>query len=247
MRLWPAAIAVIMSGVQPVAAQIATVSILEAEFAEPTTRYGHDALGRGAEWGGLAFELDLCPGCATTRPGHVDVRLEPNRVFEDTAPRLMDLDGDGAADAVVVVESDLALGSRLAIWSPSGFVAGTPFVGAPRSWLAVAGIADLDGDGSIEFAYVERPHVAPVLMVWQLRDREFAKIAELPGLSNHRFGEPRIEGGVRVCGGVAELVMADAGFANIMAVRLQGGTLSARALAPYDRPATMRAIMDCRI
>ena len=246
MRL--AVLALLLAGwVQPVVAQMAAVSILEAEFAEPTRRYGHDALGRGAEWGALAFELDLCPACAAMRRGHVDVRLEPNRVFEDTAPRLMDMNGDGSADAVVVVESDLALGSRLAIWSPSGFVAGTPFIGEPRRWLAVAGIADLDGDGSLEFAYVERPHIAPVLMVWQLRGREFVKIAELPGVSNHRFGEARIEGGVRVCGGVTELVLPDAGFANVMAVRLQGGALSARVIAPYDRPATIRAVLECRI
>jgi len=246
MRL--AVLALLLAGwLQPASAQMAAVSILEAEFAEPTTRYGHDALGRGAEWGGLAFELDLCPACANMRRGHVDVRLEPNRVFEDTAPRLMDMNADGYADSVVVVESDLALGSRLAIWSPAGFVAGTPFIGEPRRWLAVAGIADLDGDGVLEFAYVERPHIAPVLMVWQLRGREFVKIAELPGLSNHRFGEPRIEGGVRVCAGVTELVLPDAAFANVMAVRMQDATLSARVVAPYDRPATMRAVLECRI
>jgi len=241
-------LALLLAGwLQPASAQMAAVSILEAEFAEPTRRYAHDALGRGAEWGALAFELDLCPACANMRRGHVDVMLEPTRVFEDTAPRLIDLNADGYADAVVVVESDLALGSRLAIWSPSGFVAGTPFIGEPRRWLAVAGIADLDGDGSVEFAYVERPHIAPVLMVWQLRGRDFVKLAELPGLSNHRFGEPRIEGGVRVCGGVTELVLPDAAFANVMAVRLQDAALSARILAPYAGAATLRAALECRI
>ena len=43
--------------------------------------------------------------------------------------------------------------------------AATPFIGTPRRWLAPVGVADLDGDGRAEIAYVETPHRDKVLML----------------------------------------------------------------------------------
>ena len=50
----------------------------------------------------------------TSRATH-RVRLE-GQVFEDTAPRLADLDGDGAPEVVTVV-SNFAEGAQVMVWA----------------------------------------------------------------------------------------------------------------------------------
>ncbi|KAA2311481.1 VCBS repeat-containing protein, partial [Puniceibacterium sp. HSS470] len=100
------------------AAPLRAEGVIEAAtYAEPTRRYDHGVLGDDVEWGALVLTL---PGRQIT------LRLPETRVFEDTQPRLADLDGDGAPE-VITVESDLALGARLSVYGPSGLVAATPF------------------------------------------------------------------------------------------------------------------------
>jgi len=85
--------------------------ITGAEFAAPTSRYDHAILGDAIEWGALVF--DLADG------RRLRVTLPESRVFEDLAPRLQDLDGDGAPE-VMVVETDLARGARLSVYGEGG-------------------------------------------------------------------------------------------------------------------------------
>ena len=123
-------------------------TIVGAAYEAPTDRYAHGILCDAIEWGALRI---------TTDSRSLVFTLPPDRVFEDTAPRLIDLDGDGV-DEVVVVETLNTAGAQLAIYDATGKIAATPHIGRTNRWLAPIGAADLDGDGRIEIAYIDRPH-----------------------------------------------------------------------------------------
>ena len=176
-------------------------------------------LGDAVEHAGLEFALTD----GTARK----VLWEASSVFEDTEPRLVDVDGDGAPE-VIAVESHEREGARLTIWgleaSQPRLIAATPFIGARFRWLAVVGAADLDGDGAVEIAYVDRPHLAKVLRDLALRAAGDAagEVATMRGVTNHRVGETDIAGGVRDCGAGPEIVVAAADWSEMLAVRLDG-------------------------
>jgi len=211
----------------------AGAGVVAADYADPTARYGHGVLGDAVEWGTLTLR---------ERSGRqLSIRLPQTRVFEDTAPRLADVDGDGEAE-VITVETDLALGARLSIYGPRGLIAATPFIGRPNRWLAPAGAADLDGDGRVEIADVDRPHLVRRLRIWRLEGTALREIAALDGVTNHRIGDPEISGGVRDCGAGPELVLLSADWTRVVAVRMPGPVL--RDLGPNGPGAVARAL-DC--
>ncbi len=224
------ALAVLLAGA-PVSATPPNV-ITKAVYTEPTTRYDHGILGDAVEWGALVLTVDFCEGCEGRDIRKVTIRLPQNRVFEDLAPRIIP-DEDGLTH-VMVVETDLALGARLAIYDESGLVAATPFIGRPHRWLAPVGAADLDGDGRVEVAYVEKPHLSRELKVWRFAGGELTFVAALGGLTNHRIGEDFISGGMRDCGNGPEMVTANGDWSTVMAVRLADGRLVAE---PQSQPA----------
>ena len=214
---------------------LAQSAVTGARYEAPTARYPHAVLGDDEEWGALVFELADGSERLLTLP--------EARVFEDIAPRLFDVDGDGAPEAVVV-ESDAALGARLAIYSPAGLLAATPFIGQRFRWLAPVGIGDLDGDGAVEIAYVDRPHLARVLRVWRFSDGALTEVASLEGVTNHRIGETDIAGGLRDCDG-PEMIVASADWSRVLAVRLTGGRLVARDIGPHRGRESFRDAMGC--
>ncbi len=195
--------------------------VAAARFAGPTDRYPHGALGDPVEWG--ALELTLADGAAHR------ITLAETRVFEDTVPRLADLDQDGRREALVV-EADAAQGARLVAYGADGARFATPFIGTRFRWRAPVGIADLDQDGRLEIAEIDRPHLARILRVWRVEEGKMVEVASLSGLTNHRFGDPDIPGGVRDCGFGPELVVAEPSWQELRAVRLADGELSARRL-----------------
>nr|WP_240989512.1 VCBS repeat-containing protein [Salipiger mangrovisoli] len=207
-----------------------------ASYAEPTTRYDHGVLGDTVEWGALRLDGP---------DGPVILRLPDTRVFEDIAPRVVPLPGGGWA--ALVVESDLARGARLALYTREGVLAATDFIGQPHRWLAPLGGADLDGDGTLELAYVDRPHLAKTLRVVRYRpgDPHLQEIAAQPGVTNHRIGWGFIAGGIRDCGAGAEMVLADGGFARLVAARLTGTGIALRDLGPWSQ-ARSEAALRCR-
>jgi len=223
---------------------LAFSDVLRAEYGAPTARYGHDVLGPNAEWGSLVLSIDRCPGCARLDRNEVTITLPDTRVFEDLAPRVVDLDGDGLHE-VVVIESDASKGARLAIYDAHGFVTATPFIGTSYRWLAPLGAADLDGDGAMELAYIDRPHLAKTLRVWRYQDRSLSEVASLPGLTNHKIGQAFISGGIRECGSGFEIITADARWSHVMATTLTGGRLSTRKIGPFRTPDTLRKALNC--
>jgi hypothetical protein len=221
-----------------------TVAITAADgpvaawYEDPTTRYAHAVLGDGIEAGTLAVRIAPCSVLRVTLP--------EAEVFEDLAPRLADLDGDGRAE-IIVVQSHRDLGARLAIYAVTGasltLAAATPHIGQPHRWLAPVGAADLDGDGATEIAYIDRPHLARILRVWRYRDGRLREIASLDGLTNHRRGAATIPGGLRDCGQGPEIITADADWTRVMATRLTAGArLETRALGPWSDAAVTAAL-----
>ena len=205
-------------------------TVTAARFEDETDRYAHGILGDALEWGSLVL---------TTDAGR-DLRIElpQSRVFEDLAPRLADLDGDGAPE-VIVVETSLEKGARLSVYGPEGLVAATPFIGRSNRWLAPLGAADLDGDGLVEIAYVDRPHLAKILMIWRFEDGALHKVAELAGLSNHRIGASVIEGGITECDGVPTMILANGDWSRVTRATYRDDKLTAIPGEAYDGPETL--------
>lgn len=227
-----AALALALSG--PCVAQ----DVSRAHFDDPTTRYPHGVLGDEIEHGALVM---------LTRDGRqLRITLPQRRVFEDTEPRLADVDGDGERE-VIVVESDGELGARLAVYDPDGLVAATGFIGRRNRWLAPVGIgaADLDGDGRVELAFVDRPHLAKTLRIYEFRPGELKLEASFEGVTNHRIGERDIAGGIRTCTGRPELVVADATWSSVLALHWDGARFETTRLGSHRGRSSFSQAMKC--
>lgn len=158
-----------------------------AHYAEPVNRYGHFALGKPHEYAKLI---------ATTSTGKTHtLTLSEDEVFEDLAPRLVQLE-KGAAAQLLTIVSRRGVGAQLVL---IGLDAGTltvrarsPSIGTPMRWLNPIGVADLDGDGRAEIAAVITPHIGGTLKIYQLRGDALVEIAAAFGFSNHVYGSPAL-------------------------------------------------------
>lgn len=210
-----------------------------AQFEAPTHRYGHAIMGDLPEWGRLCLEGDGVRACVT---------LPESSVFEDMAPRLSDVDVDGKPEAVVV-ESSTQAGAALVVYklSATGLVrVSTPPIGTRNRWLAPAAIADLDGDGLIELAYIDRPHLAKRLRIWRYDGGVLVHVADADGLTNHRIGEPFMSGGLRICDAGPEIITASADWSRIIASRLtKDAKIVQNDLGPFSKVA-LQDILHCR-
>lgn len=210
-------------------------TITGAEYAAPTDRYAHGVLGDAIEWGQLLI---------STENGVRNVTLPQDRVFEDVAPRLADVDNDGTPE-VIVVETHVPQGAQLAIYDETGKIAATPHIGRTNRWLAPIGVADLDGDGLKEIAYIDRPHLAKTLRVWRFANGALEPVADLPGLTNHRIGEPDIGGGIRDCGQGPEMITASADWSLVMATTLESGSLQTRPIGSHVDRGSFATALAC--
>ena len=223
-----------------IAAPAIADGVASARYDEPTTRYAHGVLGDAVEWGALVLETDS--------GRKVRVRLPETHVFEDTEPRVIDIDGDGDAE-VIAVESDQRLGARLSVYGAEGLVASGKFIGRSFRWLAPVGIgaADLDSDGQIEFAYVDRPHLAKTLRILRQDSDRLVVVGSLEGVTNHRIGESDIAGGIRDCGAGPEIIVATANWSQVVAVTFDRQGFSTRVLGPHEGRGTFADAMNCNL
>ena len=225
--------------------------VMSAEFSEPTTRYGHAVLGDDVEYGSLLIHVDNGGSGASRfnavqQKARFEGRLPLTRVFEELEPRLWDVTGDGLPE-VVVIETDVEKGAQLAIYDAEGQkLAQTPHIGQRNRWLAPIGAADLDGDGNIEIAYIDRPHLAKTLRIWRYEGRKLVEVASLKGLTNHRVGQDFITSGIRDCGQGPEIITVDADWSRIVASRLKDGTVTRRDIARFDKNAGLTSALACK-
>ena len=219
----------------------AAAEIASARYTDPTSRYPHGVLGDPSEY--TTLEVREASGKLHR------LRWDAPMVFEDVAPRLVDMTGDGAPE-VLVVESHERLGARFRIYElRDGELhpfAENPHIGTRFRWLAIVGAGDLNGDGTMEVAYVDRPHLAKTLRVWRVTSAgDVTEIASLPGVTNHRIGEVDIAGGIRDCGTGPEMIVADARWQRLLAVRFTGANLGVDDIGSHRGRISFAEAMDC--
>lgn len=101
--------------------------IFHAGFAQLTDEYGHNILGPVKDAKALTIHVRLPGSNSITCPA--EAILPAGEVFEDIAPRLADLDGDGMPE-IIVVQSSTTLGAKLAIYDRHArLIAATPNIG----------------------------------------------------------------------------------------------------------------------
>lgn len=190
--------------------------VRSAWYVAPTTRYGHGILGDAIEAGGLRVEL--ANGAQTT------LTLPEDQVFEDRTPRLADLDGDGRTE-VITIRSSTRLGGSVAVYGVRGEalveLGATPYIGRSNRWLNIAGIADFTGQGGLQVAFVETPHIGGTLKLAAFHGNAMQVVAQIGGFSNHgiRSREQRLSAVADVDGdGLMDIILPNARRDQILAV-----------------------------
>ena len=178
-------------------------AISEVYFSSPTSRYNHGVLGDDIEAASLTLVL---------KDGkELRYDLPESRVFEDLEPRLVDLDGNGNNE-IIVVESDSKLGASLAVYGlregKVEKIASTPFIGRAYRWLNPVGAGDFNGDSVMDLALVSTPHIGGVLKLYSWTPPKLTSYAQKRGVSTHSIGSTALGMGRIVNGKSKDLILA---------------------------------------
>lgn len=192
-------------------------------LAGATDRYGHGVLGDAIEAGELKVR--------TADGRTLRYVLADEHVFEDLIPRLVDVDGDGR-DEVLLVRSHRNFGAAVVLLGLRGgrlaLVAESRPIGLANRWLNPVGVADFNGDGTNEVAVVETPHIGGQLVLYRLDGRNLREIARHPGYSTHVIGSTVLEMAAifDVDGdGIADILLPSQDRKSLAGLSLAGGGL----------------------
>jgi hypothetical protein len=160
-----------------------SLTINKAWLGGATRRYGHAIMGDTDEAG----ELHV----TTPSGGPHRFTLAADSVFEDLLPRVVDIEGDGQEE-VLLVRSRLSAGSSVALLAVENgqlrLVAESKPIGRRNRWLNPVGVADFDGDGRREIAVVLTPHIGGTLTLYERRGNRLVVDHRRSGFSNHAIG-----------------------------------------------------------
>jgi hypothetical protein len=155
----------------------------------PTLRYPHKALGSATHAATLHVQMAI----GTDALKELVHTLPLNKVFEDLTVRLVDLDGDGR-DEIIVVQSDAVHGSATVVLGVRAKrlveLARSAYAGSTFLWLNPVGAADFDGDGKLDIASVITPHIGGTLTLYHYKPPQLEPFARAMDISNHRMGDP---------------------------------------------------------
>ena len=218
--------------------------IKSAWYDDATTRYAHGVLGDAIEAGALYAK--------TTKGKTVSITLDIAQVFEDIQPRLADIDGDGRNE-IITIRSHNQKGAQIAVYgitkeTPNklSLVASTPYIGQSSRWLAPVGIADFDNNGTMDIAYIDRPHLAKILRVWSYHTGGLHQVAQKQGLTNHRIGDNFITGGVQQCDKQSSMITVNSNWKRLIKTTLKSGRLTSEDIGPYTGSVSANAAIACR-
>ena len=215
----------------------------------PTSRYAHDALGSSVHAARLHAIVLQTDGSQRM----LSLELPPNRVFEDRAPRLADLDGDGR-DEIILVESDVNLGASLVVYGLRlgagsrqpvlAQLARSPFIGIPQRWLNPVGVADFDGGGRLDLAAVTTPHIGGVLTLYRYQPPLLEPRTQLPAFSNHRIGtaDQQLSAIVTLPGQRPAVIVPAGNLLTLRVVRIDGAGRWRDLAAPVALTAQVKRI-----
>ena len=195
--------------------------IAAAWYRKPTERYSHGVLGDAVEAAGLGLRLKN--GFRET------LNLTTEAVFEDRAPRIVDIDGDGV-DEILAVKTYIRAGAALAVIETSDrglrLAAESDPIGQAFRWLNPVGVGDFDGDGRNEIAAVITPHQDGILKLYEWKNERLEPDHEAPGFSNHAIGsrEQDLSAIADMDGdGIVDLILPDAARRNLRVVTFSMG------------------------
>jgi hypothetical protein len=163
-----------------------------AWLSAPTIRYPHRSFGTFGHAGSVHVLVRNEQGVLV----EIQYVLANDRVYEDLLPRLIDLDGDGR-DELILIESNFQSGSAIVVLGILtkegglpylGELARSPSVGTSFRWLNPVGAADFDGDGRLDLAAVITPHIGGVLTLYRYKPPHLVAFASVTDVSNHRMG-----------------------------------------------------------
>ena len=167
--------------------EITRAGDVTAYLTHPSEAYKHGVFGKQIEAGGFAVE----------RAGkRLEIRLPADQVFEDRRVRLMDVDGDGVAEAILV-KSTLDKGAALAVYkigkSRLDLLAETPPIGTANRWLNPVGVVEMNIDGRKFVGAVITPHLSASLRFYELRLGKLVEVTRIDGVTNHINGSRNLD------------------------------------------------------
>lgn len=160
-----------------------TKNIATAWLVFPAQHYAHGVLGDAVEATGV--RVNLHDGKQLT------LQLKDGSVFEDRYPRLLDVDGDGD-DEMVLVRSYPDRGAALAVLEVEDdaiiIAAESLPIGKSYRWLNPIGVGDFDADGNQELAAILMPHLDGSLIIYRYDGKRLQPVFKGGRFSNHAMG-----------------------------------------------------------